>query len=172
MAILDHTGKWSSFLSPEMQSYPSAHGEGVMLSSSEVHPSPALPKMQCFPSPQILSHIRVGKDSCPFKCKTPTNPSQQLLFFIIFVLFLFIYLFYFFFYFSFFLVLFEILFLSFFPNTWNSSPKWNYSPVFEANNRRIDAPVLMIFFLGGETYFPICYALMLTDIALWNKILE
>ena len=36
MAILDHMGKESSFLPPEMQIYPSPHGEGVMRASMRI----------------------------------------------------------------------------------------------------------------------------------------
>ena len=59
MAILDYMGKGkeSSFLPPEMQSYPSPHEEGVMLLSSKCILPQLLTKIQHYPSPQILSHL-------------------------------------------------------------------------------------------------------------------
>ena len=67
-AILPHMGKESCFL-PRSTPFPSFS-----------------PKCNAtlYPSPQILAHICVGKDSCPFKCKTPINPSQQFFFFLLF----------------------------------------------------------------------------------------
>ena len=55
MVIRDHMGKESSFLPPEMQSYP---------------------------SPQILSHLYVGKDSSPFKMQNPYKsfPTKSVLY--------------------------------------------------------------------------------------------
>ena len=141
MAILDHMGKKSSFLPPEMHSYPSPHGEGVMLSSSKC----TFPKMQyykCTLPPPNLFHLYVGKDFSPLKCKThtkcfPTNSYFSCDF----------YLFIVFFFLSFFFSLLFPLIFPFFPppppkkKPWISSPKWkNYSPAFGANKRRIDAP--------------------------------
>ena len=77
MAILDHMGKESSFPLPEMQIYPSPHGEGVMLASSKlVHPSPASPQNTTLPFP-----TNVGRILPHSKCKTPANPSLQFLYF-------------------------------------------------------------------------------------------
>ena len=61
----------SSFLPPEMQSYPSPHGEGLMLVSSKCIFPQLLPKMQRYPFPQILSHIYMLERIFPSsKCKT------------------------------------------------------------------------------------------------------
>ena len=51
-----------------------------------------LPKMQCFPSPQILSHLYVGKDSSTFKVQN-SHKSFPTIFSFFFHLFLFIYIF-------------------------------------------------------------------------------
>ena len=64
MATFDHMEE-SSFLSSEMQGYSSPLGEGVMFASSKCILPQLLPKMQRYPSPQILSHLYVGKDSAP-----------------------------------------------------------------------------------------------------------
>ena len=67
VAIFDHMEE-SSLRSSEMQSYSSPLGEGVMLASSKYILPQLLPKMQRYPSPQILpSILYVGKDSAPFK---------------------------------------------------------------------------------------------------------
>ena len=101
------------------------------------------PEMQCCPSPQILSHLYVRKDSSPFKMQ---NPQKMLPYkFLFFLLFISVYWFFFFFSFSFFKNYYYFLwiFFSFF-----FSPKLGIlpqsgkiiPPAFGANNRRIDAP--------------------------------
>ena len=114
VAILDHMGKESSFL-PRSASFPSFS-----------------PKCNPYPSPQILSHLYVGKDSPPPSKSKIQNPHKS-----------FLYLhFSFYFYFIYFIASIFFFFSVFFPKTWNSPTKWkNYSPAFGANNRRIDAPV-------------------------------
>ena len=77
--ILDHMGKESSFLPPEMQIYPSPHGEGVMLPSSKlVHPSPASPQNTTLPFPTMYTR----KDSSPFKMQNPYKsfPTKSFLY--------------------------------------------------------------------------------------------
>ena len=131
--ILPHMGKESSFLPPEMQSHPSPHGEGAMLASSKCILLQLLLKMQQYPSPQILSHLYVGNDSSPFKMQNPYKsfPTNSLIY-LCFSCYFCLSILYFFFH-----IYIEFSF-SFFPNTWNSSPKWkNYSPVFEANNTKL-----------------------------------
>ena len=118
-----------------------------MLSSSKCMLPQLLPKMQRYPSPQILAHLHVGKDSSTIKMLYPNKPfptnSVLYLCFLCYFIYLYIYLFiYLFIYFLLLIFLFPLncLFL-FSSKTWNSSPKWkNYSPEFEANNRRIDTP--------------------------------
>ena len=82
MAIFDHMEEESSFLPPEMQSYSSPLGEGVMLASSKCILPQLLPKMQRYHSPQILSHLYVGKNSAPFKMQNLANCSLQIPFYI------------------------------------------------------------------------------------------
>ena len=114
--MLDHMGKESSFL-PCSAPFPS---------------SPPPKKNQCYPSPQILSHLYVWKDSFPLQNAKPHKSSTVKILFNIFI-------------FHFIFILryhcFEFPFFFFFFKTWNSTPKLkNYSPAFGANNRRIDAP--------------------------------
>ena len=97
------TWRNQAFFPPEMQSYPSPHGEGVMLASSKCIFPQLLPKMQRYPFPQILSHIyMLGRILPSSKCKNPHKSFPiQILFYIdlCFMLFLFIY------YISFFLII-------------------------------------------------------------------
>ena len=75
----------------------------------------------------------------------PTNESLLFLFFFFIFHFMFIsfYSLYIFLSYFFFLFLVRVSFFFFFK-TWNSSPKEKiYSPAFEGNNRRIDAPGFM-----------------------------
>ena len=124
MAILDYMGKdrESSFLSPEMQSNPSPHGEGAMLLSSKCILPQLLPKIQHYPSLQINPHSSIGKDSFPFKMQTPYKsfPTKSFLYLDFSHYFLFYCISFLFFSFFFFFFLFS--------KSWNSSPKWkNYS---------------------------------------------
>ena len=93
MAILDHIGNRS----PEMQNYPSPHGEGVMLPSWKCILPQLLPKIQHYPSPQILSHLYVEKDSSPFKMHNSYKYFLTKYFLFIFQV-IFIYLHFFLFY--------------------------------------------------------------------------
>ena len=95
--------------------------------------------MQCYPSPQILSLCRQG--FFPLQNAKPSqNASLQIIIFQAIFIYLFIYFFFSFFHYHFLWIFFS--FFLFHPQNWNSSPKWkNYSPAFEGNNRRIDAPV-------------------------------
>ena len=103
VAILDHLGKESSFL-PHSTPFPS-------------FPPPK--KMQCYPSPQILSHLYVWKDSFPLQNAIPHKSSTVQILFCIFIFhFIFIYLYH----------CFEFPFLFFFSKTWNSSPKLKNYP--------------------------------------------
>ena len=95
--ILPHTGKESSFLPPEMQTYPSPQGEGVTLASWKCILPQLLPKMQHQPSPQNLlpSICRpLGNDSSLFKLQNPHKSfsPNSFLHLHFFLLFLFIYI--------------------------------------------------------------------------------
>ena len=75
--ILDHMGKESSFL-PCSAPFPSS-------------PAPPPKKMQCYPSPQILSHLYVWKDSFLLQNAKPHKSSMvQILFYIFIFHFIFI----------------------------------------------------------------------------------
>ena len=69
MGILDHMGKESSFL-PRSAPFPSF---------------PPPPKMQRYPSPQILSHLYVWKDSFPLQNAKPHKSSTVHFLFYIFI---------------------------------------------------------------------------------------
>ena len=126
------------FLPPEMQNYRSPHREVVLCLLTQSDPSPASPQNTTLPFPTnpLSSICREGFP--PSKCKTPTSLSLQNISHLYFsCYFLFIYTFILF---SFLLFPSNFLFF-FFSKTWNSSTKWkNYSPAFEVNNRRINAP--------------------------------
>ena len=79
--------KESSLFPPEMHSYHSPHREGVMLASLKCILLQLLPKIQHYPSPQILSHLYVGKDSSPFKMQNPYKsfPTKYFLYFFLLV---------------------------------------------------------------------------------------
>ena len=108
MAILDHMGKESSFLPLECKAM-------IHAFFLEMHPSPACPQKQHYPSPQILSHV--GMDSSPFNPKPHKSFSANSFFIFLFLchfyLSIFIYLFFFAYHF-FFIISFEFSFLYFF----------------------------------------------------------
>ena len=122
-----------------MQSCPSQHREGVMLASSKCILPKLLPKCNTTlphkSSPIYREQFSPFKMQNPYK-SFPTNSFIKVSLF--FMLFLFTYMYVFFF----FVFLFpSIFFFPFSPQNWNSSPKRkNYSPAFEANNRRTDNP--------------------------------
>ena len=143
MAIFDHMGKESSFLPSEMKSCSSPNGPGK--ESCFLLPRNASFSPKCnttLPHKSSPSICREGF-SPSSKYKIPSNPSLQILFYI--------FIFHFYFYCNLFFLNFSFLYYyyflwNFFPHkTWNSSPNWkNYSPAFEANDRRIDAPGLFL----------------------------
>ena len=145
VAIRDHMGRESSFL-PRSASFPSFS-----------------PKCNPNPSPQILSHLYVGKDSHPPQKKKNAKPPQILPYkFFVISLFCILFLFHLYHCFDFFV---------FFPQkVWNSSPNWkNYSPAFGANNRRIDAPLRRghkFSFHHWNSQF--CRTIMWTWLLLWG----
>ena len=140
--ILPHMGKDLSFLPPKIHGYPWLHGEGqgvqlsstwnahregvMLLSSKCILPQP-LPKIQHYPSTQILSQS-IGKDSSSFKMQNPYKsfPTKSFLYILIFHIIF--YLSVLVFSLSSFLLfpsnfLFFFFFFSCFQS-WNFSPKW------------------------------------------------
>ena len=116
--ILPHRGKESSFL--------------------KVYPSLASPQNAMLPFPtNPLPSICIQGFFPLQNAKSTQNASLQILIFPAIYIYL-LFFFSFFFYYYFLWICFSFFFS---PKTWNSSPKWkNYSPLFGANNRRIDTP--------------------------------
>ena len=83
----------TSFLPPEMRSYPSPHGEEVMLLSSKCILPQLLPKIQLYPSP-TNPLTSIGKDSSSFKMQNPYKSFPTKSFFVssFFTLFSFIWI--------------------------------------------------------------------------------
>ena len=94
--ILPHLGKDLSFLPPNTLMYmwlsltTWGRSQAFFL---KVHPFPAFPppplKMQCYPSPQIPSHLFVGKDSSPLQNAKPHKSFSTIFFSYLYVSFYF-----------------------------------------------------------------------------------
>ena len=127
MAILDHMGKESSFLNPEMQSFPfPTQGRSHALFLNVHHdPSTASPQ----------------NATIPF----PTNPLPSLFFHFIFMYLYLIFCAFIFFFFNF------LWIFLFFPKNLEFFPKVEKWAAFEVNTcyRRIDAPVTSGITRGG-----------------------
>ena len=112
VSILQENLNYSPALSVVFKIFPQLLPQLQSYFSSLFYPSPG----SASPQNATLPFPTGGRILLPSKCKISTNPFLYLYFTLLFFFFFHCYL------------NFEVFFFSFFPKTWNSSPKWKLFP--------------------------------------------